>query len=256
MMQLLCYSSQTKESPEATQNASAAVGKVASRTRRYLPLDESRSKQKSCEFLNHHFSATMRTLESQQKHRDRLKMSPQRTPCLSESSFSLNPESPRLLQSQQKHCARMLRTRSKQSPDIERRQKQKLLLQRMMVTPLIARHSEKLHSPNQLQNSMPEKESLPGSPLQQTPPRRHQFLDEILIERNNESFQLLQHSKRQSQIVEKQQQLQRGSVTLRQVVQSGSNSQVPADFERIFSILEAMNVDHPVFDVVISCVDT
>jgi hypothetical protein len=147
----------------------------------------------------------------------------------------------------------MLSTRSKQSPDIERHQKQKLLLQRIMVTPLIARHSEKPHSPNQLQNSMPEKES---RPLQQTPPHRHQLLDEILIERNNESFQLLQHSKRQSRIIEKQQQLQRGSVTLRQIVQSGSNSQVPADFERIFSILEALNVDHSVFDVVISCVDT
>jgi hypothetical protein len=249
-MQLLCYSHRTKESPEATKNVSAAIDNFSSGTREYLPSDGSASKQKKSETVNPHFSATTRTLESQQKHRARMKVLPQQTaPSFSESSFSLNEESPRLLQSQKKHCARMSRIRTKQSPDIERLQKQKHLLQRMIATPPIAQRPERLHSPIQLQNRMPETQSPRCSYPQQTPPYGHQhpqLLDKSLQQRKHESFQIQQHSKRQNQTIENQQPHQRGSVALRHVIESSSNS---GKFERIFAILEALNVNCQFFDV-------
>ncbi len=52
-----------------------------------------------------------------------------------------------------------------------------------------------------------------------------------------------------SQFIESRQRLHRGSQTLRQIVENRRYPQCPANFERIFAILERMQVNSQTLDV-------
>jgi hypothetical protein len=154
------------------------------------------------------------------------------------NAISVNQSSPRLVQSQEKHCARMVMNRTKQSPDLERQQQQKLIMQRMLA--------------NKQKQYVSQTDSLhigPSSKLQ------HQHDDGRndaqhakgtggnLQEPSYESVPLHRHHQPQSQFVQNQSPHGRGSYTLRHIVDPKLGPPWPSHYERIFEILEVLQVN-------------
>jgi hypothetical protein len=160
---------------------------------------------------------------------------------------SPNQASPRLHQSQEKHCTRMKNHRTKQSPELERQQQQMVLLQR------ITQQSECLHA-NSSTKQLHE--------LHSSPAPSHRFEHQWLGGKSDRepTVALSQHQQQPNrhqlpnQFIQTQQRLRRGSETLRQVVENSQYPQCPANFERIFAILERMQVNCQTFDVLKFCV--
>ena len=163
--------------------------------------------------------------------------------CIRGHAISSNPSSPRLVQSQEKHCARMVMNRTKQSPDLERQQQQKLIMQRMLAS----KQKQHVTQPHHLhigssfklqQHDSVFNHGIPAPSGTQHPKGTggsHQ-------QPSHENVQLHRHSQPQSQFLENQSPHGRGSYTLRHIVEPKSRPRCPSKFERIFEILEVLQV--------------
>jgi hypothetical protein len=236
-MQILCFSNGLQDnSPDRTPIQSGTFGSNPSNSIRHLNYDEAHTSY--CSVL---VAETSDLVASPNGKHPSSNVSHPSKAYIRGNAISANQSSPRLVQSQEKHCARMVMNRTKQSPDLERQQQQKLIMQRMLAYKqkqyVTQTDNLQIGSSFKLQHQHDSGYNHGRNDAQHPKGTggNHQ-------EPSHENVRLHRHYQPQSQFVQNESPHGRGSYTLRHILEPKSGPLCPSNYERIFEILEVMQV--------------